>query len=200
MKKTISALVLPLILTACTATSPENISEETNFAPVAECTFFGKPELQAPTWICDPNTDDKTYISQAMGFSENAAGGLAHQKNLAILQAKKELADQIKSEIITKVKSKTGTIGVAGAGGATAATLAEMETIANVELNGVKIIKSLKGPDGYFYVHTGLPYEVLKQNVEKVVEGLEQAQVIPQSTKKTNKMLSEEIAKAFAEG
>ncbi len=80
----------------------------------------------------------------------------------------------MKSEIISKVKNKTGTLGVNGSAGASAATSSEMEAIANVELEGVEIIRSFRGPDGYFYVHAGLPRNVFKQNVENIVAAVDE--------------------------
>ena len=144
MKKLVSLMALTIALTGCSSTPKSNNGLTASDKAMAECTYFGDATIKAPMWICDPNTDSQTYISQAVGFSENTSAGVAHQKNLAMLQANKELADQVKSEIISKVKSKAGSLGVNGAGGAMAATSAEMETIANVQLNGVKILKSLK--------------------------------------------------------
>jgi len=117
------------------------------------------------------------------------------------LQAKKELADQVKTEIITKVKSKTGTLGVDGSAGASSATSAEMEAIANVQLEGVEIIRSFRGPDSYFYVHVGLPRDVFKQNVANVIAAVEETSpaAVSSVSLAENKQLSDDIAKALSE-
>jgi len=202
MKNTIAVSLLALALAGCQSVEKEDYNKQTVTADMpAECNYYGNPALVAPEWICNPSSDDDVFIREAVGFSGNSAGGIAHQKNLAILQAKKELADQVKSEIITKVKSKTGTLGVAGSAGASSANSSEMEAIANVQLQGVKIIRSLRGPDGFFYVRVGLPMDVLKQNVEAVVTGIEKNSpaTLPLSTPAQNKQLSDDIAKALGE-
>ncbi|MGR5145495.1 LPP20 family lipoprotein [Photobacterium alginatilyticum] len=210
MKKILALSALSIALVGCQSTKQEApVQAKTNVQPViAECYFYGKPELAAPNWICNPNANREEFIREAVGFSGDTAGGIAHQKNLAILQAKKELADQVKSEIISKVKNKTGTLGVNGSAGASAATSSEMEAIANVELEGVEIIRSFRGPDGYFYVHAGLPRNVFKQNIENIVTAVntqapapeqQQVAVAPQSSPAQNKKLADEIAQALGE-
>lgn len=206
MKKILALSAFTIALVGCQSTKQEEpVHAKVNVQPaIAECYFYGKPELAAPNWICNPNANREEFIREAVGFSGDTAGGIAHQKNLAILQAKKELADQVKSEIISKVKNKTGTLGVNGSAGASAATSSEMEAIANVELEGVEIIRSFRGPDGYFYVHAGLPRNVFKQNVENIVAAVDEkapqkTQVAPQSSPAQNKQLADEIAQALGE-
>ena len=103
MKKVIALSALMLALTGCQTTQQATV--EVKPQP-AECYYYGKSEMPAPNWICNPNANRDEFIREAVGFSGNTAGGIAHQKNLAILQAKKELADQVKTEIISKVKVK----------------------------------------------------------------------------------------------
>lgn len=195
MKKFIALSALTLALVGCQTTQQAAVQ------PVAECYYYGKSEMAAPAWICNPEANRDEFIREAVGFSGNTSGGIAHQKNLAILQAKKELADQVKTEIISKVKSKTGTLGVEGAAGASSATSAEMEAIANVQLEGVEIIRSFRGPDSYFYVHVGLPRDVFKQNVVNVIAAVEEKSPasVPQVNPAQNKQLADDIAKALGE-
>lgn len=197
MKKIIALSALAFALTGCQTTQQAPVAVQ----PIAECYYYGKSEMPAPNWICNPSSNRDEFIREAVGFSGNTAGGIAHQKNLAILQAKKELADQVKTEIITKVKSKTGTLGVDGSAGASSASSAEMEAIANVQLEGVEIIRSFRGPDSYFYVHVGLPRDVFKQNVANVIAAVEETspETVPAASPATNKQLSDDIAKALGE-
>lgn len=198
MKKLLALSAVMLALTGCQTTQQAVVEVKPQ---AAECYYYGKSEMPAPNWICNPNANRDEFIREAVGFSGNTAGGIAHQKNLAILQAKKELADQVKSEIISKVKSKTGTLGVDGSAGATSATSAEMTAIANVQLEGVEIIRSFRGPDSYFYVHVGLPRDVFKQNVANVISAVEEKSpaTVSAATPATNKQLSDDIAKALGE-
>lgn len=198
MKKILALSAFMLALTGCQTT--QQAAVEVKPQP-AECYYYGKSDMAAPDWICNPNANRDEFIREAVGFSGNTAGGIAHQKNLAILQAKKELADQVKTEIITKVKSKAGTLGVDGSAGASSATSAEMEAIANVQLEGVEIIRSFRGPDSYFYVHVGLPRDVFKQNVANVIAAVEETSpaTVSSVSPAENKQLSDDIAKALSE-
>lgn len=198
MKKVLALSAVMLALTGCQMT--QQAAVEVKPQP-AECFYYGKSDMAAPNWICSPNANRDEFIREAVGFSGNTAGGIAHQKNLAILQAKKELADQVKTEIISKVKSKAGTLGVDGSAGGTSATSAEMAAIANVQLEGVEIIRSFRGPDGYFYVHVALPRDVFKQNIANVIAAVEEKspETVSSVTPATNKQLSDDIAKALGE-
>lgn len=195
---TLTALV---VLAGCQSTQTAQQQPVQPVTPPAECFYYGNASIAAPAWICAPNADKETYIRQSVGFSGDTAGGVAHQKNLATLQAQKELADQVKMEILTQVKSKVGTLGVNGAAGATAATSAEMNAISNVVLEGVETIRSFRGQDGYFYVHVALPRDVVKQNIEKVIEAVEQGapETLAKATPEKNKQLADDIAKALGE-
>ncbi|WP_163931313.1 LPP20 family lipoprotein [Paraferrimonas sp. SM1919] len=183
MKKIIAASAVSMALLSGCSSTPKDIA----------CNYYGDANLAAPEWICNPNQNMETYVRQAVGFSANDEAGVAHQKNLAMLQAQKDLGDQVKAEIISQIKSKTGTMGVDGKLGGTAATQAELNTVSNVTLEGVRVLRSAKGPDGYFYVHVGLPRQAIAQNVEKVVKAANS-----QSSIDANQKLAEQIAAAMA--
>ncbi|MDN3697329.1 MULTISPECIES: LPP20 family lipoprotein [Vibrio] len=198
MKKVLALSALTVALVGCQSTQT---AQQPAPEPVADCYYYGNPDIAAPSWICSPNANQEEYIREAVGFSGDTAGGIAHQKNLAILQAQKELADQVKLEILTQVKSKVGTLGVGGSAGATSATSAEKNAISNVVLEGVETIKSFRGKDGYFYVHVGLPRNVFQQNVERVIAAVEESspETIPESAQKKNADLAEQITQALGD-
>lgn len=196
MKKTMVLSAIAVSLMGCQSTSKQP-QESVAATVVSECYFYGAPEQPAPAWICSADVDREIYVRGAVGFSANTAGGIAHQKNLAIQQGQKELADQVKGEIIVSIKNKTGTLGVDGQAGGSQATSAEMNSLSNVVLEGVDVLRSMRGPDGYFYVHVALPHKAFKQNVETVVDEFQQASKAP-TTVEQNQKLSDDIAKALA--
>lgn len=201
MKKLFMLSVVAAAVTGCQTTSQQPVEQVV--APVVhECYYFGSSAatVSAPAWICSAEANRDEYMRSAVGFSGNTAGGVAHQKNLAIQQGQKELADQVKTEIIASVKNKTGTLGVDGSAGGTQATSADLDSVSNVVLEGVETIRSLRGPDGYFYVLLGLPRQVFKQNVEKIVEEYQEHQPSAQTqttSVEQNQMLADDIAKAL---
>ncbi|MEZ9288979.1 LPP20 family lipoprotein [Vibrio lentus] len=201
MKKLIMLSVVAAALTGC-QTIQQQPAQQVASPVVHECYYFGNSAntVPAPAWICNAEANRDEYMRSAVGFSGNTAGGIAHQKNLAIQQGQKELADQVKTEIITSVKNKTGTLGVDGAVGGTQATSADLDSVSNVVLEGVETIRSLRGPDGYFYVLLGLPRQVFKQNVEKIVDKYQEQQPNTQnnvSSVEQNQKLADDIATAL---
>lgn len=192
---------MSVILAGCETTSQQPVEQVV--APIVhECYYFGQKAnaVPAPAWICNAEVNRDEYMRSAVGFSGNTAGGVAHQKNLAIQQGQKELADQVKTEIIVSVKNKTGTLGIDGSTGGTQATSADLNSVSNVVLEGVETIRSLRGPDGYFYVLLGLPRQVFKQNVEKIVEEYQEQQSSAQTqitSVEQNQRLADDIAKAL---
>ncbi|KLV07070.1 hypothetical protein ABT56_05785 [Photobacterium aquae] len=198
MKKVVMFSVAAALM-GCQST-PEQPAPQVVNPVVHECYFFGAPEKPAPNWICSGEVNRDGYARSAVGFSGNSAGGLAHQKNLAIQQGQKELADQVKSEIIVSMKNKTGTLGVNGQAGATQATSAELDSVSNVVLEGVETIRTMRGPDGYFYVHLALPKQALQQNVERVVDEYQDKHPEEKQgmTPEENLKLADDIAKALA--
>lgn len=202
MKKLFILSVVAGALAGCQTTQQQPVQQA--IAPVVhECFYFGSSAntVPAPDWICNAEANRDEYMRSSVGFSGNTAGGIAHQKNLAVQQGQKELADQVKAEIITSVKSKTGTLGVDGAAGGTQATAADLDSVSNVVLEGVETIRSLRGPDGYFYVLLGLPRQVFQQNVETIVDEYQEQQpeVVNQvSSVEQNQKLADDIAKALS--
>jgi ABC-type glycerol-3-phosphate transport system substrate-binding protein len=201
MKKLFMLSVVAAALTGCQTTQQQPQLQVVT-PVVHDCYYFGNSAktIPAPSWICTAEANRDEYMRSAVGFSGNTAGGIAHQKNLAIQQGQKELADQVKSEIIVSVKNKTGTLGVDGAAGATQATSADLDSVSNVVLEGVETIRTHRGPDGYFYVQLGLPREVFKQNVENIVDEYSEQQPevkVQVNTVEQNQKLADEIAEAL---
>lgn len=196
MKIVLALSVITASLMGCQSMSTQ--PQETAAAPVvSDCYFYGAPDKGAPAWICSAEADREAYVRSAIGFSANTAGGIVHQKNLAIQQGQKELADQVKSEIIASIKSKTGTLGVDGQVAGSQATSAELNSLTNVVLEGVETLRTMRGPDGYFYVHVALPHQAFKQNVDTVVDKFQQASKALMTVEQ-NQKLSDDIAKALA--
>ncbi len=159
-------LVLPLcalFLFGCQSTADNTAAEQ-------PCSYFGNGELAAPSWICANGISDERFAYMAVGVSDNSAGGVAHQRNLAILDAQQQIARNMATEVIQVMQTKIGTLGVAGGSGGTSVTSEENNTMAQVSLKGVETLRTQKGPDGYFYVLLGLPESALQPNVEQMVK------------------------------
>ncbi|EGU48584.1 hypothetical protein VII00023_00270 [Vibrio ichthyoenteri ATCC 700023] len=166
MKKTLLLLVMTAV-TGCQSTQqPTQVDPLTSMG----CTFFGEASVAAPDWICSGSIDDARFAYMALGVSENSGGGVAHQRNLAILDAQQQIAKEVATEVVQVMQTKAGTLGVAGVSGGTAATSEETNAMAQVALKGAETLRAQKGPDGYFYVLMGLPADSVQGNVESMLD------------------------------
>ena len=195
MQKLLLASVLTIALAGCQSTSEE---------PYLECNFGGQyTDVAAPQWVCgSANTDPAKYTVQAMGLSANQAGGLSHQRQLAILDASRTLAAQFSSKIVASIKNSTSTLGVDGNAGGVGASKDIAEALVDFELVGMEITRTIEGPDGRFYAHVGMPRNVEAQNVANAISTFQTKvprAVSPKLTAAESAKLAEDIAKQLGE-
>ena len=196
MKKLIALSVLTIALTGCQSTG--------NDEPYLECNFGGQfTDIQAPQWVCgSANTDREAYTVQAMGLSANQAGGVSHQRQLAILDASRTLAAQFSSKIIASIKNSSSTLGVDGNAGGMGASKDMANALVDFELVGMEITRTVEGPDGRFYAHVGMPRKVEMKNIENAIGAIQNkapGAVSPKLTAEQSKELADGIAKQLGE-
>lgn len=190
MKKTLLILMTTAIV-GCQSTQQEpRVDPLTSIG----CTFFGDASVAAPDWICSGSIENARFAYMALGVSENAAGGVAHQRNLAILDAQQQIAKEVATEVVQVMQVKAGTLGVVGTSGGTAATSEETNTMAQVSLQGGETLRAQRGPDDYFYVLVGLPSDSVQRNVVDMLD----AQPVAVSETLDNQELAEQINAALA--
>ena len=196
MKKLIALSVLTMALAGCQSTGGDE--------PYLECNFGGQfTDVEAPQWVCgSANTDLTAYTVQAMGLSANQAGGLSHQRQLAILDASRTLAAQFSSKVIASIKNASSTLGVDGNAGGMGASKDMAQALVDFELVGMEIIRTVEGPDGRFYAHVGMPRKVEIKNIENAIDTIQKdapGAVSPKLTSEQSKQLADDIAKQFGE-
>ena len=193
IKLTAISIALAASLSGCQTTTE-------NGEPYLECNFGGDfSDKAAPQWVCgDANTDPVAYSVQAMGFSANQAGGASNQRQLAILDASRTLATQFSSKLVASIKNSISTLGVDGNAGGIGATKDLAQALVDFELVGMKIIRTIDGPDGRFYAHVGMPKKLEAKNIKNAMGTLQKNGAIKLSAEESKK-LQEDIAKQFAE-
>ncbi len=161
MKVVKLALVLSMtgLLVAC---GGKEVKKEAA-APVPDCMFPGTTTA-APGWICDEPVPG-VEIS-AVGVSEPSKAGISFMRDRAAADARGRLAEQVQVTAQKMVKSYLGTTGVGNEETVDAAASSTLRTVANQELNGSKIYKSLQAPDGRYFVLMGID----KANAEKIIQ------------------------------
>ena len=190
-----------LLLLVAGVSGCQSTPQQTQVDPLTSigCTFFGDGKVAAPDWICAGSIDDARFAYMALGVSENSSGGVAHQRNLAILDAQQQIAKEIATEVIQVMQTKAGTLGVAGINGGTAATSEETNAMAQVALKGATTLRAQKGSDGFFYVLMGLPSDSVEPNVENMLDAqLSDANETRSSSTLSNQELAAEINAALA--
>lgn len=201
MKKILALSVVAMALVGCQSTQQESKPVVETSPAYLECNFGGEYyEVAAPKWKCEPNTNREMYAKQASGSSANKSGGVAHQRQLAILDANRTLAGQFKTDVIATIKSSSGTLGIDGAAGGAGATKDVSEALVNFKLKGTEIIRTMTGPNGHVYVHVGMPRAALQQNIDLALEVVQEnaPNALPTNvTPAQNKQLSDDIAKAL---
>lgn len=132
-------------------------------AAAPEC-VFPDTTTAAPLWVCDapvPGVD-----VSAVGVSEPSNAGISFMKDRAAADARGRLAEQVKVKTDKMVKAYLGTTGVADSETVDAASSSTVKTVASQTLYGSKIYRSIKSPDGRYYVLLGID----EKNSQKIIE------------------------------
>lgn len=132
-------------------------------AAVPDCSFPGTT-TPAPGWICDEPVPG-VEIS-AVGVTEPSKAGISFMRDQAAADARGRLAEQVQVSAQKMVKSYLGTTGVGDAETVDAAASSTLRTVANQELYGSKIYRSLQAPDGRYFVLMGID----KENAQKIIQ------------------------------
>ncbi|WP_394211926.1 hypothetical protein [Enterovibrio calviensis] len=165
MMRSVLVLSACVMVSACSA-KPELVDELAQ----SGCHYFGAPQAVAPDWICSAKVKDVTSLYTVVGVSENAAGGVSHQRNLAILDGQQLIGKQLESDVVQVMQKKLATLGVEGSNGGTGATSEETMMRTNVMLKGLDVLRVQKGPDGFMYVLVSMSEKSLEQNVENLLD------------------------------
>lgn len=173
MNKSFIALVAVLVVSGCSSQPETN-----NTLTQDGCQYFGDATQTAPDWICSAKVPKFTSLYSAVGVSENTAGGVSHQRNLAILDAQQLIGKQLESDVAQLIQKKLATLGVEGVNGGTGATSEETMARTNMQLKGLNVVRSQRGPDGFMYVLVSLSEKALEQNVESILATSHNAELV----------------------
>ncbi|WP_435276640.1 hypothetical protein ACMAZF_06695 [Psychrobium sp. nBUS_13] len=132
-----------------------------------ESCYFPNTSVKAPVWVCDEPIEGLTL--QATGVAEQSGAGVDFMKTIATASAKDRLAQSFESEVQSLVKIFLGTTGRTEQETVDATQEVIQRQFTKQRLQGIKIQKSLQGPDKRMYVLVGLSEESFKTNAKKLI-------------------------------
>ncbi len=158
----VASFVVVAVLSGCSTPAPA----EKKVAALPECHFPGTKEV-APDWVCDRPVAG--WSVTAAGSAEKSQAGFAFQKQMALTNARVQLAQQMRVHVANMVKQYAESTGAGDREAVDKVNTSVTKQITDETVAGSKPIDSVQGPDGVFWVLVGLD--------DKAVEELTKAAV-----------------------
>jgi hypothetical protein len=156
----ISLAVLGLLsVTGCSSPPPPKVA-----AP--EC-VFPNSALAAPVWVCDMPVDGVAV--SAVGISAKSSAGVAFMKQMAMADARVQLAQTVRIRVSNMIKQYAETTGAANQQTVDQVNTSVTKQITDETLVGTKLLRSITGPDGAMYVLVGLDESSAQQIAEVAI-------------------------------
>ena len=151
-------VIVPILLLA-------GCGGKTQPAPsVADCTYPDASDQVAPGWICDEPVAGVEL--SAVGYAQKSAAGVSFMKQMAVADARVQLAQTFKVHVNNMIKQYAETTGAADSETVDQVNTSVSKLITSETLIGSRLFKSKVGPTGSMYVIVGLD----SNNVQKAAE------------------------------
>ena len=155
----VSGVALSVLLASC--------SSETVKLEALDCAFPDAPEVAAPGWICDAPVEGIEV--SAVGSAEKSAAGVSFTKNMAVTDARVQMAQAMKVHVQNMVKQYAETTGAASSETVDKVNTSVTKQITDQTLTGTKRYKSIISPNGTVYVLIGMDDATAAKATEEVV-------------------------------
>ena len=155
----ISLAVLGLLSVAGCSSPPPKVA-----AP--EC-VFPNSALVAPAWVCDMPVEGAAV--SAVGISAKSSAGVAFMKQMAMADARVQLAQTVRTRVSNMIKQYAETTGAANQQTVDQVNTSVTKQITDETLVGTKLMRSITGPDGAMYVLVGLDESSAQQIAEVAI-------------------------------
>ena len=117
--------------------------------------YFPKTKKRAPNWVCTGS--DNSVAATAVGSFHKSDAGIAFMEQMAAADARANLAQKLHDEVRKDISGKGGKTVSGGV------DREQIKKIADAEMQGAKILKSVYSPKGTLYMLIGLD-DVSAQN------------------------------------
>ena len=146
MKNSVVVMGLVALLTACGS------GDVKQAAP--DCVFPDAQESLAPGWLCDEPVEGVEVA--AVGAAEKTGAGHNFMKNMAVTDARLQLAQAMKVHVQDMVKQYAETTGAASTETVDRVNTSVTKQITDQALVGTRVFKTLVSPNGELYVLLGM--------------------------------------------
>jgi len=155
----ISLAVLGLLsVTGCSSPPPK--------VATPEC-VFPNSALAAPGWVCDMPVEGASV--SAVGISPKSSAGVAFMKQMAMADARVQLAQTVRIRVSNMIKQYAETTGAANQQTVDQVSTSVTKQITDETLVGTKLLRSITGPDSAMYVLVGLDESSAQQIAEVAI-------------------------------
>jgi hypothetical protein len=192
MKRKLSLSILVALaatLSACSsAPKPTQLS-------IDQCRFPGT-DREAPGWVCDEPVPGWTVT--APGSAELTSAGLSFQRQMAMTDARVQLAQQMKIHVTNMIKQFAETTGSGDAESLDKVNTSVTKQITDQTLSGTQAIRSVTAPNGRLFVLVGLNDKAVEEMTKVALKtSMDNDRALWQKfqAKKAQDELAEEIAK-----
>ena len=128
-----------------------------------ECVFPNSQQA-APGWVCNMPVDGVTV--SAVGMAQKSGAGLAFMKQMAMTDARVQLAQTVRVRVTNMVKQYAETTGAANQETVDQVNTSVTKQITDETLVGTKLLRTITGPDGTLYALVGLDEASAQQIAE----------------------------------
>lgn len=135
----------------------------------ASCTYPAPDQaVAAPEWICAPAISAGVEMA-AVGFADRSGAGASFMKNQAILDARTQLAAEMKTYVAQLVKNYTATTGKGDQETVDAAASSVAKQVTSADLAGSRLFRQINTPSGGMAVLVGMDPETVGKVAEKAL-------------------------------
>jgi hypothetical protein len=120
---------------------------------VADCTYFGTQD-PAPAWICGAPVDGVDV--SAVGSAESSGAGEAFMRQMAMTDARVQLAQMTQVHVANMIKQYAETTGAGKDETVDKVNTSVTKQITDAKLVGSKMYRSQSGTNGRYYVLVGI--------------------------------------------
>ncbi|MBA3023396.1 MAG: hypothetical protein FP821_05805 [Sideroxydans sp.] len=153
-----SLVVLGMLAVSGCGSAP--VKEE-KVAAAPECVFPNSQQA-APDWVCDMPVEGVTV--SAVGVAGKSAAGVGFMKQMAIADARVQLAQMVRIRVTNMIKQYAETTGAANQQTVDQVNTSVTKQITEETLVGTRLYRTITGPDGSMYALVGLD-EVSAQKI-----------------------------------
>ena len=185
----VSGVALSVLITGC--------GSDVVKLEALDCTFPDAPTISAPAWICDAPVEG-IEIS-AVGSAEKSAVGMSFTKDMAVTNARVQMAQAMMVHVHNMVKQYAETTGAADSETVDKVNTSVTKQITNQILSGTKPYRTRVSPNNVMYVLVGMDAAMASKATEQTLRtSMNNERALWQQFKAQKGQ--DELAAAIAEG